>query len=65
MKILIVDDDPTVVDFSSQAAKVFCHSDVDTAGSGEEEALGKVIQGTYDLIMLDIRMASASGLEIL
>ena len=37
---------------------------MDTAGSGEE-ALGKVIQGTYDLITLDIRMAVASGLEIL
>ena len=64
MKILIVDDDPTVVDSSSQAANVSGHSDVDTAGSGEE-ALGKVIQGTYDLITLDIRMAVASGLEIL
>jgi CheY-like chemotaxis protein len=64
MKILVVDDDNTVVDFFTQAANAMGHSDIDTAGTGEE-ALGKVIRDTYDLITLDIRMPGASGLEIL
>ena len=64
MRILIVDDDPLVVDFFTQAANANGFSEIDTASSGEE-ALGRVIQGTYDLITLDIRMPGASGLEIL
>ena len=64
MRLLIVDDDETVVDFFSQAAQAGGHNEIDTASSGEE-ALGLVVLNTYDLITLDIRMPGASGLEIL
>lgn len=64
MRMLIVDDDPTVVDFFCQAAALIGGTEVDTAYSGEE-ALGLVVRNTYDLITLDIRMPGASGLEII
>ncbi len=64
MRMLIVDDDSSVVDFFSQAAQARGYAEIDTAFTGEA-ALGKVIQNTYDLITLDIRMPGASGLEIL
>jgi len=64
MRVLIVDDEPTVLDFFSQAARAKGVENVDTAATGEE-ALAKVIGQTYDLITLDIRMPGASGLEIL
>ena len=64
MKILIVDDDPTVVDFFSQVATFEGHEDIDVAPSGEE-ALTQVVRTDYDLITLDVRMPGAIGLEIL
>ena len=64
MKMLIVDDEETVVDFFSTAAQKRGHTDVDTAFSGEQ-ALGRVVQNTYDLITLDIRMPGVTGLEII
>ena len=64
MKILIVDDDPVVSDFLSQACNARGYSDIDLASSGEE-ALGQVLRERYDLITLDIRMPGVSGLEIL
>ncbi|MBT3605373.1 MAG: response regulator, partial [Candidatus Latescibacteria bacterium] len=64
MRVLIVDDEPTVLDFFSQAARAKGVEEIETASSGEE-ALGKVIAQTYDLITLDIRMPGASGLDIL
>ena len=64
MRILMVDDDAQVVNFLREAARAAGHTDVDTAGSGDE-ALVKVIRGSYDLITLDIRMPGLSGLEVL
>jgi CheY-like chemotaxis protein len=64
MRVLIVDDEPTVLDFFSHAARAKGVENVDTASTGEE-ALTKVIGQNYDLITLDIRMPGASGLEIL
>ena len=64
MKVLIVDDDPAVVDFFSQVLETRGITDPETASSGEE-AMGCVVSGHYDLITLDIRMPGASGLDIL
>ena len=64
MRMLIVDDEPTVLEFFSEAARAKGVEVVDTASSGED-ALGKVIGQLYDLITLDISMPGASGLEIL
>ena len=64
MKLLIVDDDPAVVDFFCQVAETLEAGIVETAVSGEE-ALARVINDQYDLITLDIRMPGASGLDIL
>jgi CheY-like chemotaxis protein len=64
MKLLIVDDDPAVVDFFCQVAETLKAGTVDTADSGEE-AMARVVNSQYDLITLDIRMPGASGLEII
>ena len=64
MKVLIVDDDPVVSDFLSQACEARGYSDIDLAATGEE-ALGLVLKNRYDLITLDIRMPGVSGLESL
>lgn len=64
MRILIVDDDPAVVDFLCQVAETLDAGTVDTADSGET-AMGHIVSNQYDLITLDIRMPGASGLDIL
>jgi len=64
MRMLIVDDDRSVVDLFIHAAQSKGIQDIDTAGTGEE-ALSRVIGKTYDLITLDIRMPGVSGLDVL
>ena len=64
MRILIVDDDPDVVAYFSQAATSKGYRDIETARSAEE-ALAQAVRSEFDLITLDIRMPGASGLEIL
>jgi len=64
MKLLIVDDDPAVVDFFCQAAETLDIQTVETAESGED-AMARVVNGQYDLITLDIRMPDVSGLDII
>jgi len=64
MRMLIVDDDSSVVELFARAAKSRGIEEIDTANTGEE-ALSRVIGATYDLITLDIRMPGVSGLDVL
>jgi DNA-binding response OmpR family regulator len=64
MRILIVDDDPEIVAFFTQATQVRGYLDVEVAQTAEA-ALSHVIRHPYDVITLDIEMPGASGLEIL
>ena len=64
MNILIVDDDPIVINFFRQTANFLGYDDVDTAASGEE-ALGQVVKREYDLVTIGIHMPGGSGLEII
>ena len=61
MKILIVDDDPEVTDFLTSIAEQ-AGWDVDAVSSGED-AIGRSILSSYDLISLDVRMSGVSGLD--
>ena len=63
MKLLIVDDEENIVAFFSALARGQGQVDIDTAGTGED-ALGRVLRKSYDLITLDINMPGVSGLEI-
>lgn len=64
MKILIVDDEPTISDFFSRLAAVRGPHLVETADSAQE-AVSRVLRSTFDLITLDVRMPGVSGLEII
>lgn len=62
-KVLIVDDEER---FRMTMCKLLSIKGVDagTAGSGQE-ALEKIGQETYDVLILDIRMPDMGGLEVL
>jgi DNA-binding response OmpR family regulator len=63
MKLLIVDDEPDLVD---QLVKMLVRQryDVDTAADGEA-ALNKVFDNSYDLVLLDIMLPKTDGLTVL
>ena len=62
-KILIIDDDPDIQDIYNevlkQAGYIVDHADDGTKG------LGKIIEGGYDLILLDIMLPKIDGMNIL
>jgi CheY-like chemotaxis protein len=62
-KILIAEDSPATQKFISFTLKYKGH-DVTIASDGVE-ALEKLPQGTYDLVILDIMMPRMNGLEVL
>jgi DNA-binding NtrC family response regulator len=62
-KVLVVDDDSLMKDFLKEALGRSDYS-VDSASTGEE-ALEKIKDKDYDLILSDIRMPSMSGMEVL
>ena len=64
MKVLIVDDDPDVRTFLINCMDSMECEQVDSADSGEQ-ALAMAVQGSYDLVTLDIKMPGVSGLDIL
>ncbi|MFC6332864.1 response regulator transcription factor [Paenibacillus septentrionalis] len=61
--ILIVDDERSIVELVATVLKKEGFTSIDMAYSGEE-ALEKCEQRRYDLVLLDIMMPGASGLEI-
>jgi DNA-binding response OmpR family regulator len=63
MKLLIVDDEPDLVD---QLEKLLVRQryDVDTAADGEA-ALNKIFETPYDLVLLDIMLPKTDGLTVL
>ena len=64
MKILVADDELRIRQFYCNAAHISGFPEVETVSSGEE-ALTCVIRNRYDLIVLDITMPEAGGLEII
>jgi DNA-binding response OmpR family regulator len=63
MKLLLVDDEPGLLD---QLVKMLTHQryDVDTAADGEA-ALDKIFENPYDLVVLDIMLPKIDGLTVL
>jgi two-component system C4-dicarboxylate transport response regulator DctD len=64
-RILIVDDERSLVHFLRQVLlQEFPGSSVDAAYSGEE-ALSRLAEGSYDLMMADLRMPGFDGLALI
>lgn len=63
VNILIVDDERSIVELVATVLKKEGFTSIDTAYSGED-ALASCEKKRYDLILLDIMMPGASGLEI-
>jgi DNA-binding response OmpR family regulator len=62
-KVLVVDDEPVVVN-SIRKTLVRKAYKVDEAFSGQQ-ALSLIAKGTYDLVLLDMRLPDANGLELI
>lgn len=62
-KILLVDDDPDTRDIYGEFLTAAGY-EVDFAKDGQE-GLAKILQGGYDLVLLDIMMPKIDGLGIL
>ena len=62
-KVLVVDDDPLVRQSVSQAARKFGYQVV--AAQSAAEALARIQDEAFDLVMCDVRLPDGSGLEIL
>jgi len=63
-KILIVDDDELVREHIWKVLLQICSVKADLAGDGEE-AIGKIRNGSYEIIFLDIFMPRLNGLQVL
>lgn len=65
VRILIVDDEKHLVQYLGQVLLLeFPGSSVDAAYSGEE-ALSRLAESSYDLIIADLRMPGFDGLELI
>lgn len=64
MDILVVDDEESATTFYAGACEALGLQKPDVARTGEE-ALARVVQKSYGMITLDIRMPGASGLEVI
>lgn len=65
MKILAVDDDPTILELLQVALSIHGYDDLTTCESGEEaiELLSQA-SSMYDAILLDIQMPKMDGIEL-
>lgn len=63
MRILFVDDEPSILVFFQDIAKQDNFTDFTCVETGED-ALTCALQGSFDLITLDISMPGLSGLDI-
>lgn len=66
-RILIVDDEPSVVEVLSEAFKAFKHGyayEVETAANGFD-AFQAMVRAKPDLILLDMQMPGMTGLQLL
>jgi len=61
-RILVVDDEPSIVDSVSTALR-YEGFDVETAGTGRA-ALAAAQEGTPDLVVLDVMLPDLDGLEV-
>ena len=64
MNLLIVDDEPALCRVLAERLNILYGITPDTCHSGED-ALAKVAQNTYDVIVLDIEMPGLNGLDTL
>jgi two-component system, NtrC family, sensor kinase len=62
LRILAVDDEPVLLDLITDAMGREGHH-VDTAANGRE-ALVKLERGTYDILLLDLKMPDMDGMEL-
>jgi len=62
-KILIVEDDRELLEVYSDVLKAEGY-EIDTADDGEK-ALAKMIEGGYDLVLLDIILPRINGFEVM
>jgi CheY-like chemotaxis protein len=62
VRILVVDDEPSVREFMQNALTLNGHS-VDTTGD-PKEVLARLANTAYDVLFFDIRMPQMSGIEL-
>jgi two-component system, NtrC family, sensor kinase len=61
-RVLVVDDEPSIVDVLAEALKACGHT-VDTAANGRV-ALRKLMEGDYDLVLSDLKMPEMNGQDL-
>ena len=63
-KVLIVDDEPKILDVFSRQLTNLGHFNVETAQGGIA-GLDKIKQGGFDVVLLDLMMPDKDGIEVL
>ena len=63
MKVLLVDDDPSILEILRDMMAIFGHDSV-TANDGVE-AIEKLKHDFFDLVLTDMKMPKMDGMELL